>query len=193
MLSYVINLDRRVERWYYIREHLADLDIKPIRFPAIDNKWKGCRDSHLAIIEKCFNMPDVTEFAIYEDDAKFLQPWSIVEEAMSQLPDSWDCLYLGASPQVPQERYSDNLFRLYGAWTTHAMIWHKRRGGAIEYILNHKSDIGKIDVFMSNIIQANFGVFVTYPMVATQVQFQSDTCHRSDVSTIEVNYKKFCI
>jgi hypothetical protein len=128
-----------------------------------------------------------------EDDVQFLQPLDALYKSIAQLPEDWDCLYLGASPQEPQERYSKNLFRLKNAWCTHAILWHPRDSGAVGYILGHKGDIQKIDVFMADVIMPEFNCFITYPMVATQKQTQSDTCKRSDVSTILKNYNKFCV
>jgi len=192
MKNYVINLNRRVERWQYVKEHLADLGIKVIRFPAIDTKpgWVGCRESHLQILELC---KDEEVFTIYEDDVKFVGGPDSIEPIMSQLPPDWDCLYLGASPKEPQERYSENLFRLKNAHVTHAIVWHNRKDGAVEYILSHKHHIRKWDDYLATVIQPMFNCFVVYPLVATQIQFQSDTCGRSDVSTIESNYNKYCI
>lgn len=192
MINYCINLNRRPDKWAYARAEFERVGVRVVRFTAFDTKpgWIGCRDSHLAILELC-KEEDV--FAIYEDDVKFLQSWSIVEKAISQLPDDWDCLYLGASPKEPQERYSENLFRLKNAHVTHAIIWYNRTGGAIEYILSHKSDIRKVDDYLAIVIQPMFNCFVTYPMAATQIQFQSDTCTRSDVSAILTNYNKFCV
>jgi GR25 family glycosyltransferase involved in LPS biosynthesis len=191
MMNYVINLDKRVERWYYVREHLHDIGIRVQRFPAIETKpgWRGCAESHLRILSK-MEMGGIT--AIYEDDVMFLQPLEVMYKALDQLPDDWDCLYLGASPKEPQERYSENLFRLKNAHVTHAIIWYKRIGGAVEYILSHKDEIKKIDDFFATVIQPRFNCFVAYPIVAIQKQFQSDTCHRSDVSTIQKNYNLYC-
>jgi hypothetical protein len=123
---------------------------------------------------------------------QFLQPWGDVVRALIQLPDSWDCLYLGASPKEPQERYSENLFTLKNAHVTHAIVWNKRHNGAIEYILTHKSDIRKYDDYLATIIQPNFNCFVCFPLVASQKQFSSDTCTRSDVSTIDRNFNLYC-
>ena len=192
MKAYVINLDRRVDRWAYVREHLAENGIKATRFSAIDKKpgWIGCRDSHLAVMELC---QDTHYFVILEDDISVINDPNIVPKAIEQLPDDWDCLYFGASPKEPQERYSANLFRLKNAHVTHAIMWHNRPGGAVEYILNHKEDIRKIDDYIATIIQPKFNCFVTYPMVMTQIQTQSDTCARSDLSTILTNYQKYCI
>lgn len=191
MISYVINLDKRVERWYYVREHMAEMGIKVTRFPAIEAKpgWVGCRESHLEILQKT---PIGDIIAIYEDDVKFLQPWSVVFNAMNQLPEDWHCLYLGASPKEPQERYSENLFKLRNAHVTHAIVWNVRHKGAVEYLLTHKSDIRKWDDYLATAIQTNFNCFLCYPLVATQRQFSSDTCGRSDVSTIERNYNLYC-
>lgn len=191
MVSWVINLDKRVERWIYVREELFSMGIKPIRFSAIETKpgWHGCRDSHLQILQSAEKNSVV---AIYEDDVKFLQPWSVVFKAMNQLPENWDMLYLGASPKEPQERYSENLFKLKNAHVTHAIVWNIRHKGAVEYLLTHKSDIRKYDDYLAQAIQPNFNCFLCYPLVATQKQFQSDTCGRSDVSTIEKNFNLYC-
>lgn len=191
MTSYVINLDKRVERWYYVREHLADMGIKPIRFSAVQEKpgWVGCRKSHLQILQQT---PMNEIVAIYEDDVKFLQPWSVVFKAMNQLPEGWDTLYLGASPKEPQKRYSENLFWLKNAHVTHAIIWNKRPNGAVEYMLKYQQDIKKYDDYLAQVIQPLFNCFVCSPIVATQKQFQSDTCTRSDVSTIERNFNLYC-
>ena len=190
MTSYVINLDKRVERWYYVREHLAEVGIKPIRFSAIEAKpgWVGCRESHLRILSMT---PPNDIVAIYEDDVKFLEPWESVLTSISQLPPLWDALYLGASPKEPQKRVDNNLFRLKNSHVAHAIIWNRREGGAVEYILSHQSDIRKIDDFYAHEVQPKFNCYVTYPICATQRQFQSDTCIRSDVSTIDKNYTKY--
>ena len=191
MNSYVINLDKRVERWYYVREHLHDMEISPVRFSAIESKpgWVGCRDSHLRILSMT---PPNDIVAIYEDDVKFLEPWETVLTSISQLPISWDCLYLGASPKQPQERVSENLFGLKNAHVTHAIIWNRREGGAVEYILSHANDIRKYDDYLATVIQPRFNCYVTYPICVTQIQFPSDTCGRSDVSTIEKFYNLYC-
>ncbi len=191
MTSYVINLDKRVERWYYVREELFSLGIKIIRFPAIETKpgWIGCRDSHLEILRKT---PKGDMVAIYEDDVMFLEPWESVLRSISQLPVAWDCLYLGASPKETQKKINDNLFRLKNAHVTHAIIWNNRPSGAVSYILQNSGDIKKWDDYLATVIQPKFNCYITYPICATQKQFQSDTCTRSDVSQIIKNFNLFC-
>ena len=188
----VINLDRRPDRWVIVREQLHDLDFHVTRFTGIDNGWRGCGASHLQLLQEGLDHKFLT---IFEDDILFLwtHPIPMIIICMEDLPPDWDCMYLGASPKEPQVRYSDNLFRLKNAHTTHGIIWHNREGGAVEYILSHKKDIGKIDNYMATVIQPKFNCFVTAPMLATQRQTQSDTCKRADTSTIIKNYNRYCI
>lgn len=190
MKIYVINRADRPERLAHAyKEAHGWLDFKT--YPAIiaTPGWIGCRDSHLDIMDKC---SDESEFLILEDDFKVINDWDILYRAWLEAPAEWDAIYLGASPKVPQERYSDHLFRLKNAHVTHAILWHNRPEGAVEFILSHRHHIKKIDDYFATVIQDMFNIFVTYPMVATQVQFQSDTCKRSDVSTIEKNYNLYC-
>ena len=193
MRAFVINIARRVDRWAVVEGHLADRGIHATRFSAIETKpgWKGCRDSHLTLLDRC---KKEVVFMILEDDVEFLweDPLEWVEAALEELPLEWDALFLGASPQEPQERYSEHLYGLKNAFTTHAIIWHVREDGAVEYILSHRKDIGKIDVYFRDVIFPNFNCFLTWPLLATQRQTQSDCCSRSDLSTIVKNYNRFC-
>ena len=192
MLAYVINLDRRGDKWAYMRTELERMNIRVTRFPAFNIKpgWKGCRDSHLAVMELCRgeNM-----FEILEDDVQFLGTLQDIANAFKELPEDWDMLSLGCSPQEPFERYSPHLFKMGKAFTTHAIIWRNRQEGAVDYILKNKDRINKIDVFFCEEVYPKFNCFVTYPLICTQVQFSSDTCARSDVSTVIENYNKYCV
>ena len=188
----IIHRADRPERVDVLQREFMLQDINGHIFSAIvgDLGWEGCRDSHLAVMKKCKSLKT---FAIFEDDVKFLHPFSSLDIIMKQLPKEWDCLYLGGNPQKPQERYSLNLFRCTDTLCTHAIIWHNRKGGVINYILDHKDEIKKIDVFFRNEIQTNFNCFLTDPLICTQWQYQSDTCRRSNVGAIAYNYSRYCI
>lgn len=196
MITYIINREDRQDRLHDIRIELENQQINAHLFPAVIDPigWKGCRDSHIAILEKC---KDKSLLTIYEDDVTFLfdreATIRILADAMEQLPKDFDCLYLGCSPQVPQERYSENLYRIRNAKCTHAILWHNRKGGAIEYILSHKEDVGKFDRYLYEIIQRRFLCFAVYPMLCSQRESKSNISKRTDVSSIERNFNKYCI
>lgn len=193
MVKYCINLDRRTDKYEYAKAEFDRVGLDVKFFSAYDKKpgWKGCRDSHLAVLEMCKN---VDAFMVFEDDPKFLWGTDMITLASMELPhEEWDMLSLGCSPQEPLERYSEHLFRLNKtAWCLHAYII-TNKNGLIDFVLENRAQIGKIDKWFSENVYTNirFNCFVAYPLICTQVQFQSDTCKRSDVSTIEKQYAKF--
>lgn len=192
MIGFVINLERRLDKLEYVFGHLyyhRDI-IFPTRFNAFEGGWRGCRDSHLEILN--FGRRLGYPFCIFEDDVAFLGTNDeIILDAMGELPEDWSCLYLGASPQEEQKQYSEHLYRISKSYCMHAVIWNPK-SKAIEYMLEHRSEIGKIDVYMSEEIFPRFNCFLVKPLLVVQKQFQSDTCGRSDVSTIPLQYAKYC-
>jgi GR25 family glycosyltransferase involved in LPS biosynthesis len=195
METFVINRQDRPDRLHDIRIELENQGMNAHHFEAVIDKvgYIGCTRSHLGIMERCRSN---NMFLILEDDCEFLQPKEttdfVIKNALNQLCSDWDALYLGASPQEPQERYSNNLFRLRNAKCTHAILWHNRPNGALQYILEHKHDIGKIDRYLYEVIMPKFQIYATYPMLVTQKQTRSDIAQRSDCSTILKNYNKYC-
>ena len=195
MKTFCINLDHRPERWEHVKGEAEKMLLDAERISAVYDKdkkgWEGCRDSHLQVLRmgRVYGI-----FCVLEDDAEFLPGANFVlSEAIPQLPKDWDMLYLGASPKEPQERYSDNLFRLKNAHVTHGILYNARKLGALEYILEHQKDIKKIDDYFAKVIQPKFNVFVVDPIACTQSsKFDSDVAHKSDVSTIVRNHKKYC-
>jgi len=175
MNAFVINLAERTDRMDLFRENKLPFEVK--RFDAIktDQGWIGCTQSHFSILQIYDELP----LLILEDDVLFTEPWSVVEEAMRQLPDDWDALWLGATLCIPQERYSENLFRLIGGVCCHAIIYNSKR--MIDYIItNHveffNTCLGRptIDVFYCDDVQRKFNCFLTFPYVATQRAGYSD-------------------
>ena len=128
-----------------------------------------------------------------DDDVLFLDDLTpFYATQFFELPDNWDILYLGVSPREPQERYSKHLFRIRNAVCMHAYAMNNNNG-CVDFVLEHRQEIVKIDDFFAKVVQPKFNCFMIYPILATQFQFQSDTCKRSDVSTIVKNVEKFCI
>lgn len=194
MKTYCINLDERTDRWKHAVEQFAILGWPVSRVAAIKAEpgWVGCRDTHLKILRELYDNKE--DALILEDDVQFLiDPEDLLERIMEQLPGNWDMLYFGASPNQPQERFSPNLFRINNAHVTHAIMWHCRKGGAMEYVLNHAQDIEKIDDFFAVEVQPRFNCYVSSPMICTQYDNVSNIAHRSDVSTIGKNYKLYCV
>lgn len=150
-----------------------EFPFKVERFNAIKdvNVHNSIALSHMGVIKDQHEFP----FAVFEDDCLLLQPWSVVEKAVNQLPPQWDALWLGATLTQPLVRHSENLFRLKRAYTLHAVIYNSRP--MIDYVLNKFNGLNDgmiIDVFYFSTIQEHFNCFITYPMTATQFISPSD-------------------
>ena len=180
MNSFVINLDRREDRMVSFNKNKFPFEVK--RFSAIETSdgTMGCNLSHLSILEQQSEFP----FAIIEDDCKMVAPWSDVENAMSQLPDDWDALWLGATLDGKIERYSANLFRLKKGYCTHFVIYNTPK--IVNYIIEELPKFiattkGKpiIDLFYYEYIQRIFNCYITYPMMALQAEGYSDIMKRT--------------
>ena len=179
MKAHVINLDSRPDRLEQFKTNDFPFDVERFSGVICERGEDGCTNSHLTLLRKNRNN---TPFIIFEDDCMLLEPWTTVEKAMSQLPEDWDALYLGATVRTPLSKYSDNLYRLKKGWTTHAIIYNSKR--IIDYILNkHNTPSGiNLDVFLNKEVQKRFNCFITYPLVATQ---------RNSFSNISNQFVKF--
>lgn len=197
MKTFVINLAERTDRMARIKEQLNAAYEPYERFEAIRAKpgWVGCRDSHLAVLDKVKHMrwnDDYHFILVLEDDVLFTPEWAkTLLKVRMFTPIGWDMLYLGCSPQSPLKKWNDYLYVVKDSLTAHAILYNNRQRGVIDYILACRDDIKKIDVFYKDVIQEQFRCFVPTTLLATQWQSQSDTCKRSDVSTIQKNFEKY--
>jgi hypothetical protein len=180
MKAYVINLDKRPERMVSFNKNKFPFDVERVSAVETLDGGMGCNLSHLAILKHQKEYP----FAIFEDDCVMVEPWDLVNEAISQLPKEWDALWLGGTLDAPIERYSENLFRLKKCYCTHGIIYNSRV--MVEYILKGlpkflETTKGKkiIDLFYYEDVQEKFNCYITYPMVALQAEGYSDIMMRT--------------
>lgn len=126
---------------------------------------------------------------VFEDDVQFtVNVKNVLGQALSELPDEWDMLYLGANLCKPTAPYSPHLVRIRGALAAHAVLYNRRmvpeylahlnRVVAQGYVAD-QSDIS--DVFLTT-IQERGMTYLTVPTLATQRPGWSDIEKR------EVNY-----
>lgn len=101
-----------------------------------------------------------------EDDCVF-QSLDHLPAALSQLPEDWDVLYLGANiiDETP-ERFSRNLYRVRNAWTTHGIAYNRK---VIPFILENQPGFSErmYDNWLGSEL-GNLKAFVVNPMAAWQ-------------------------
>jgi GR25 family glycosyltransferase involved in LPS biosynthesis len=179
MKSFVINLKESTERLAQFREQEFPFDVElldaitPTKLGIEDTPehrdW-SCSLSHIGVLKLITEFPTI----IFEDDVIMLQPWSFVQECMEQLPENWDCLYLGPNLQKPLEQYSENLYRLHSGHASHATIYNSRE--IVDYAIAHYNtkDYRCFDVLMAYDVQKKFNCFCPFPICATQRSCMSD-------------------
>jgi GR25 family glycosyltransferase involved in LPS biosynthesis len=172
----VINLDSRPDRYKEFQKNKFPFPVE--RFSGITASCgeDGCAQSHLAVITSQTEFP----FIVFEDDCQLIQPWSVVEKAMNQLPADWSALWLGGNLRTSHKnsRYSDNLFKLNHTYALHAVIYNSKN--MIDFIAkrNKGTEGRNIDIFYHDVVQQMFNCFIVYPLVATQRPGWSDINQR---------------
>jgi hypothetical protein len=130
-----------------------------------------------------------------EDDAD-LRNLDMVDEIMGQLPAHWDLLYLGANVKpcpdfAPPDRIGDNMFRLWNAYTTHAIIYTKETAKLISEIYNTNA---MYDAWLDKHILPTMDAFVCCPFLSWQRPSRSDLWDRlvdyTDTFQASENYLK---
>jgi hypothetical protein len=106
-----------------------------------------------------------------EDDCEF-RNLDHLEQALSELPEDWDIVYLGANlicwnnGEPWPERHSEHLFRIRAAWTTHAIGYSRK---CVETIIAKQPGFSEqmFDQYLSGRLP-EFKAYCVAPMVAYQ-------------------------
>lgn len=173
----LLTTKNRTDRLITSLKHLRDNNIEPTVFYAIED-----HDRKLSFNKSMKHLMDSHEetLMLFEDDVE-LRSINHFEEAISQLPTDWELCYLGANLVDHIERYSNNLFRTYGAWTTHAVIYNNPKKLCADY-----DDMNiMFDDWLRTNIHPRGKSFVISPMIAWQRPSQSDLWnHYADYNSI---------
>lgn len=193
MRTYCIALASRPDKWKIVVNEFPKLDLDVTRIEGVQHQigHLGCIQSHQQVLSQVQQLPVM----IIEDDIKVIGTKTNLEKALRQLPEDWDCLYMGATLTKPLRKYSPNLYRLKGGLTTHAIIYNSQEmiDEIIENAYDEKKDkhLQHIDSYMIT-LQEKYNCFITYPMVLTQHPGFSDTCNQWVTYDIILrSYQKF--
>lgn len=190
---YVINLDKRKDRWEQIKGELSKLGVadRAIRIPGVDlGNHTGCTASHKKFLDAAIaNGRGVS--LVLEDDAMVCPDWqkSLIS-GVAKIPDDWDILYLGynldPTSGIPPDFVSRHLLELHGCLTTHMYAVNCNRLDRIKRfreLMETNSNIIQIDMLYLHIaLTQGYKTYAIYPMVATQRP------GFSDISGFNVSY-----
>lgn len=178
---YVINLEKREQRLKDVTAELGKYNIPFERIVAVPSK-----DGAIGLMKTVQALwyqvlqTDKKRILILEDDVKFISnPNEVMPLVLSQLPQNFDLLYLGAYLlQPPRKKISDTLYQLNSALTTHAILYSRK---AIKQLLPYLDKMLKVknfpmalDMILNNRVVKEHNSYITYPQLATQVVAFSD-------------------
>lgn len=168
-----LNQAERPDRWTQAEEEFKRVGLAVERFFAIkaDVPFHSfCLSQHGML--KRFLESEGQRLLTLEDDVVF-RPLNHLEDALSELPEDWDVLYLGANDRgVTPQRYSNRLSRIGMAWTTHAVAYSRKMAEFI--VANYPVEtFAMYDDWLSNQLPDK-QAFIVNPPVAWQRPVMSD-------------------
>lgn len=179
---FVINLDRRIDRWTHTLEQLRILGLEAERFSGRDgvmyegrlNGNAGCTASHRAILE-LVAYHKWPRTLVLEDD--FVALFDDVPERFAsmirEVPEDMDMLYLGGHYQeAPISRVSKHVIRCGGMLTTSSYVITP---AAALSMAPHISGIGPIDNLFSRFARTQKH-YIFQPRLFAQYTSMSDLC-----------------
>ena len=186
---YVINLPKRIDRLLQFVEEMEKYEIEFEIINGIEHESgaEGLRQTveniFIDAIEKKYD-----NILIFEDDCYFVEGKSTVdwtmENAIKELPEQWQILYLSAQPTNGfNRRQSGCLLQLDGAFATHS--WAISNQGMRE-ILSVGLD-APIDNSIVKSIQPLQRCFITYPILTSQ------RAGMSDIGRTDIDWQPFIV
>jgi GR25 family glycosyltransferase involved in LPS biosynthesis len=146
--------------------------------PAAQPNQSFCLSQYAML--KSFLGTDERTLLALEDDAVF-QNWDHLPDAIAELPEDWDVLYLGANitdmvfgiKEFPPLKYSRYLYRVRKAWTTHAVAYSRR---IVETIVRSYPvhEFNMFDNWLNESILPHHKCFLVNPMICWQRPGKSD-------------------
>lgn len=207
--AFIINLDRRVDRWSLVSVQLERAGIKDVveRLPAIEHRYGmvGCSLSHLECVKRAKER-GWKSVLIFEDDIVFKENFEAVHpRVIDQLDQrkNWSIFHFGAMLMNMCTLVDENLIKMGYNWAAHALVI---RENAYDHIINNykwdysETDSSKpwgghypFDGFINKeMYDAGFEIYSAYPVLITQRPDHSDTWgyHRDYKDLIEESYRK---
>lgn len=135
---YLINLDRRHDRYVSVKKQLSSNNIQFEKFAAVDgnkinndtnltNGAHGILLSHIQLLNQCKQeMFDCV--AIFEDDIEFCDGFQEKFDKLYPLiPDDWQMIYLGANKHADSivKDYGNGIIKIRNSYAIHAIILKK--------------------------------------------------------------------
>lgn len=179
---YIINLDKRQDRWKHCEEQMAKHGFTAERFKAIEatqmiKGWQACTLSHIAVLEDA-RQRGFERVLVLEDDFVFCDDFNGIFTA--KYSNAYEVLYLGVGhKQPPIEFEFSNYYKVIEGYTSHAVAYSNVQ--ELDDFLNECKKLETvIDVYLYQWFQRDRQTaFCFYPNLAWQLGGYSDIEQRN--------------
>lgn len=193
--TYVINLDRRKDRYENFQKEMSKYSINNVeRFSAIDGNTianttsllpgeLGVLSSHLEIIKKS-KQDNLKNVLILEDDVYFSDEILKLDEYMSMVPSDWDFIYFGGNHTYgnPPTIINEKIQKLNYTVALQCVAINSSIFDVIETVLPKTKK--QVDAYYAD-LHGTFNAYGFYPNMAKQV------AGFSDIQNCNVNYSNY--
>jgi GR25 family glycosyltransferase involved in LPS biosynthesis len=183
-----INLTRRVDRLYNIREQSEKFGFSPERIEAVDSSeltfWHNLRPGEAALLlshKKALLRAieyDLSQVVILEDDCEMVSNFNERLVEFNEVPDDWEMVYLGCNSHhlgagaIPEEGVTENVFRAFSVFCTHALIL---KSSIFEDVIKEIDKLQEpLDVIYKNLIQSRGTAYGFKKNLVKQIDSHSD-------------------
>lgn len=170
---FLINLPERIDRLSVSNAilHEAGVDYTLWKATKDEDGKKGLCLTMKALFEYIM-VTDIQDFIVLEDDCNFkLNINDFLNILVEQLPEDYDCLYLGCNLTSQPTRYSENLLKICTSYCTQAIAYSRR---TVEIIMKDIDKIEPYDIKLMKIIQSRGHSYCTFPMFCEQFESYSN-------------------
>lgn len=175
---YLINLDKRHDRYMASLRQLDDYGINFKRIAAVEDTEsgaRGLRDTMLLIFNESLEK-NHSNILVLEDDFEFIKEVIWVDEVMNavvkELPENYLLAYMGGQPTGGfQSYYSAHLLPVFKYFATQSVIYSRQ---AIKEIMLTREMGYPIDNWLVDNIQTLGNCYAINPMLCSQRPCKSD-------------------
>lgn len=178
--TFIISLrDRYEDRLVPLINHLQELDFKDYYiYAATKNEIGalGLLETMYSLLSECLTA-GLNNVLICEDDLVFIKPHpnEIIEKCLEQLPDNYDCLFLGCNLwQTIVYKYSPNLIQLYDSYATQSVLYSKSAMIKIVKAIEEMKGIVPLDILIKEKIMPDGNTYCAFPNLTSQINSYSD-------------------
>ena len=188
----VMNLERRTDRLKHCKEQAKKFNFQFDTFISTDalliNEGdipKHLRPGEYGLILTYLNVlnhciaSDLDSVLIMEDDFEFCYGLENRIDEISEIPEDWDLIYLGANHfhlgagAIPPIKISENVLKLKSSFCAHAIIFKKHMILELKNKLSDTGNLLPVDVALSE-IQQSFNCYGFIKNLCKQFDSHSD-------------------